>query len=266
MIKLNLLPAHVHEGGRIRLSIIIFLIVVGLEVGVILWAKQGYASQEKWFTTDKDYYTQRTTMIKGKIDESKKLADPSKKYADLNDFFRRKTVVDYTQQLAAVMAEVPGKFGGTTAWFDSMVIEKNNVTLTGKVKGIMNFVDFYFKMKGRGVTVKPGDPGPKPWPANPRTQEIPLTLSATLSKEIPAAPKVPDGVDPWTKLYMKHGEAPAEGAEGAAGAEGAPAEGAPAPGVPAPGAPAPGAPAPGAPAPGAPAPVSPPPGAPAPGR
>ncbi len=213
MIKLNLLPGYVHEKGRIRLSIIIFVIVVALEVGVILWAKQGYDAQAQWFTKDKAYYTKRTEMINQRIEDSKKLSGPSTQYATLITFFSRKPVVEYAGALGGVMKAVPAKLGSTDAWFDSMTINKKDVTLNGKIKGIMNFVDFYFKTKDAGFTVKPGDPGPLPFPENPRTQEIPITLTCALDVEIPETVKAPDGVSPWPALYKKRGEgaAPAEG-------------------------------------------------------
>jgi hypothetical protein len=223
MIKLNLLPGYVHEKGRIQASIAIFLIVVGLEVGVILWAKQGYEAQAKWFATDKTYYTERTTMIDSAITASKSLAEPSKKYETLVTFFKRGPVVDNMKLYTSAMAAVPQKLGSTGAWFEDMNISKKEVTLTGKVKGIMNFVDFYFMLKGKGFTVKPGDPGPMPWPKNPRIQEIPITLTCTLDAEVPEAAKGPEGAQPWTALYKKRGEgAPAADPNAPQGEGGAP--------------------------------------------
>ncbi len=220
MIKLNLLPGYVHEKGRIRLSIIVFLIVVGIEVGLIFWAKMGYEAQAKWFDVDKQYYTERTKMINTEIEGTKSLNGPSTKYATLIEFFRGAKIVEYNKALVETMSEVPGKLRGANAWFDKMTITGKKVTLPGHVKGITNFVDFYFKMKGAGFTVTPTGKTPMPWPANPRTQVMDVELSTELAAGIPAeTEKAPEGTVPWKDLYKAHSDKPAEGAEGAAPAD-----------------------------------------------
>jgi len=81
--------------------------------------------------------------------------------------------------------------------------------------------------------VKPGDPGPMPYPQNPRTQEIPITLTCSLDVEVPETIKAPDGVSPWTAFYKKRGEgapaadpnAPADGGAPPADGGAPPADG-----------------------------------------
>lgn len=240
MIKLNLLPGYVHEKGRIRLSIVVFLIVVGIEVGLIFWAKMGYEAQAKWFDSDKPYFTDRVAMITKEIDGTKTLNAPSLKYDALIAFFRGEKIIEYNKAVVETMAEVPSKLRGANAWFDTLNIKGKTVTMDGHVKGITNFVDFYFKMKGNGFTITPTGKTPMPWPANPRTQVMDVKISTELTAGIPAeTEKAPEGTQPWGALYKAHSDAP-PAAEGGAAPEGGapPADGAaPAPGGPPAGAP-----------------------------
>lgn len=237
MIKLNLLPGYVHEKGKIRTSIIVFLVIVCIEVGVIFWAKQGYEAQTSWFTKDKQYYTDRVTEINDGIKGTDQFTAPSTAYDELVPFFKRESCTAYTEKLLKVMSDVPNKLKNVDGWYDDLTIKDDELTMPGHLKGIMNFVSFYFDMKDKGFTIAPSDETiPKPFPAKPNTQEMRFTLTVKLDDKIPAKVAPPKDAVPWPSLYKAHGAAaaPAEGAPGVPGGGPAAAPGVPngAPGVP----------------------------------
>jgi hypothetical protein len=237
MIKLNLLPAYVIEVRRIRVTVIVFVILLALEGGVVFKANADLQAQEKWFGDDKTYYVGRKATIEKAKTEADAVEAKSKAYTALIDFFKRGAVQEYNTKLAASMQEVAAAIGPhSTSWYNEILLEKNSFTLTGHVKGLMNFVSLYFKMKDAGLTITPRAPeawetelwqknnkeeilaAPTAYP-KPMSQWIAIKVAGTLKAELPAPPTPPEGMVPWTQL--------AQPPAAAAPAEGAPAEGAP---------------------------------------
>lgn len=242
MIKLNLLPSYVIEARRIRTVIVVFIVLLGIEGGLIFKAYTDMQAQEAWFKADKEYYVKRKQTIDASVAAATAWKGNSGAYATYNSFFTRDAVIEYNNKIALCLEEAAELVGGGKAWFTSLNISKDELTVTGKINGLMNFVNYYFRMSDAGLLVVPAAQ-PAASPNKPTLgQQVPLSISGKLKKNaVPEPPGLPDTPELPSDLYKQAGSTPAPGAAPAAGA---PAAGAPAAGAPAAGAPAPGAPAP----------------------
>ena len=223
MIKLNLLPQYIIEFRRIRTVILVFVITLAIEGGVVFKVYSDLQAQEVWFTKDKAYYDTRTTMINGEKSKADAIAGKAGKYASYIEYFTRKPAVDNANGIAKVLEEAAQKLGKTSAsWFDEITIDKGTVSANGNINGLMNFVNFYFKMKKASFTVTPAAQ-PAPTPADAKVtmaQTVPLTISGTVSA-MPTAPAPPEATPSIpADLYKPAGAAPAAVAPGAAAAPG----------------------------------------------
>lgn len=222
MIKLNLLPQYVIEYRRIRLLIIVFVVALVFEGGIVFKAYTDLKAQAAWFVNDKSYYDTRQKKIadaKAKADAAEAKQNSYKPY---NDFFQRDAVLKYNHQMVACLQEVAGLVGGQpAAWFDDLTLDKSSVTMHGKIKGLMNFVNFYFKMKDTGMKLEPAAQ-PASSPKSPTlNQEVALQVSGSIKSALPDKPPLPQGETPKTPgdLYI-----PYKGASAPGGAPGAPAK------------------------------------------
>jgi len=217
VIKLNLLPQYVIEARRIRVVVILFLVLLGLEGGIIYKAYIDLQAQETWFTNDKNYFTDRTKMIQGKKQERDLWKGKKDIYRPYIDFFTRNAIIQYNEGIAAAIEEAANTVGSGQTWFDSLSVTKDGqATATGHIVGMLNFLDYYFKMKPKGFTLVPqARPAPSyardKWTLN---DELPILVSGKITRTFPAKPTIP-GETPVTpdKLYIPWGgtAAPAGG-------------------------------------------------------
>ncbi len=225
MIKLNLLPSYVIEKRRIRTVIVVFLILIGVEAGVVFKAYADLQAVEKWFKDDAPYFTKRADMINAEKTKATTWETQAKVYEPYISFFTRGAVIDYTNGIATSLAEAGKLVGGGKAWFDKLTITGNAVEYEGHIKGLMEFVNFYFKAKASTppLTVEPLAI-PAPSPSQPTmNQEVVLKVKGTVTAGLPAAPG-PVGEAAETNLlyHSASGAAPEAGAAAGAPA-GAPA-------------------------------------------
>lgn len=235
MIKLNLLPQYVIEFRRIRVLIIVFVAVLLLEGTVVYTAYTDLQKQAKWFTDDKGYFTARKSMIDGEKSKADELNTKSASYQPYIDFFTRGPVVKYNEGIVTSLQEVAKMVGGGPAWFDDLTLADTNVTMNGKIKGLMNFVNFYFKMSDTGMKVTPAaHPAPSADAStvkNTMAQVVPLVVVGTIKTALPKPPAPPDKAMTPSELYIPATAAgAAAGTPGAPGAPGAAAAGTPTPG------------------------------------
>ncbi|MHB9024483.1 MAG: hypothetical protein ACYC7E_09945, partial [Armatimonadota bacterium] len=219
MIKLNLLPPYVLEKRRIIMWIWIFLVLIGAESGILFKVYLDYKAQEDWFRSDKSYYEQRKSTIDKAKSDADAISTKVSPYTGYNDFFTRGQTVQYVQELAKAMAEPTTVLSSSPdLWYDNLTIDGKGVSTTGTIRGLMNFVNYYFKLKDAGYTV---EPRAKPFPAPMTTQKVPLVVTGMNKTELPKPPAPPAAVK-WGDLYLEAGKAaaPAEGGAAAGGAPG----------------------------------------------
>lgn len=201
MIKLNLLPRYLLEIRRLKIMSVIFGIIFAAVCGVILKAHADLKSQAAWFAKDKLYYQ----SYKREIETAKAAADAisvnAAIYPEFNKFFTRGPAQDHADAIAERIVEAVNAVSGQKAWFTTMRIEKSDVTLTGEIQGLMNFVNYYFHLKGNNFSVAPAA---QPYPASPVNQVISLNVTGKLSAPLPE-PKGPPSSTPamanWSDLY-----------------------------------------------------------------
>lgn len=221
MIKLNLLPQYVIEVRRIRVVIVLFLVLLVLEAAIIFKAYTDLNLQVAWYTSDMKYFTDRTAMIQQEKSARDALVEEAKIYRPYIDFFTRNAIIKYNDEIAASLAEAANAIGGGKTWFDSLTVAKTGeVAATGHIKGMINFLDYYFVLKAKMFTLIPQaqparSPAQKDWTIY---NELPVQVTGKITKIFPAAPGVPATPDTPDKLYVPNGG-------GGAAAGGAPAGG-----------------------------------------
>lgn len=231
MIKLNLLPSYVLEAKRIRNVIVIFVVLLLLEGGIVFQAYLDLTAQEAWFPKDQKYFEERTAMIQKEKATTKALQDKVNVYDPYIKFFTRGEVITYNNTIATSIEEAAKAVGGSKAWFSTMTIKGKDVTVNGRIKGLMNFLNYYFAMKTKGFKITPAAKTAASPDRPTLNQEVPLAMTGSITTSLPDPPKAPgDAGAAYTSLFQAAGAAPAAGAGGAApaaGGAGAPA-GAPA--------------------------------------
>ena len=222
MIKLNLLPQYVVEARRIRTVIVIFLVLLGLEAGVVYQAFTDLRKREVWFNMDKNYFTQRTTKIAGVKMTRDNLKGQSAVYRPYIDFFTRNAIMQYNDAIATSLEEVARTIGGGRAWFNTLTVNKDgSVLVTGQIRGLLNFLDYYYRMKDVGYAIVPAAQ-PASSPSNPTlNQLVPINMAGTVQSKLPDKPAAP-GEAPVTpdKLYIPAGGGGAPAAPPAGGPPG----------------------------------------------
>ncbi len=212
MIKLNLLPQYVIEFRRIKVLVVCFVVILALEGGVVIKAYLDLKQQAAWFTGDKEYFDNRKDMISKVVTEASTWKDNSTKYDTYNTFFPRAGVNAYNSAIVLTMQEAASGIGGARqAYFTDMVIhDGTKVDYRGKIKGLMNFLEFYFHMEDQSFTVTPGANPARP-AASPAARDctlndsIDLIVSGSVKDGLPTAPKL-DGTSSWEALYQPYGE------------------------------------------------------------
>jgi len=197
VIKLNLLPSYVIEARRIRTVVILFVVLLALEGGIVYQAYSDMQKQIDWYTKDKEYFAQRTTMVKGEKEKRTKLENESKVYEPYINFFSRDAIITYNNDIATVIEEAANAVSGgpkAQPWFDDLTVKKGGeVSANGRIKGIINFLDYYWKMKEVSFTLTP-QARPAPSPAQPTlNDELRVIVSGKIAKSFPTAPTMPPG-------------------------------------------------------------------------
>ena len=213
MIKLNLLPPYVPERPKIRTVIVTFIILLALQGGVVFKFYLDLQAIEKWFPTDSQYYDARKAVIDAEGAKAVEIAGKADAYTTVVGFFNRTAAQEYTTKLATTLTEATAKIGVTQGvWYKDMTIDSTGALKlnNGDIKGLMNFVEYYFKMKDAGFTIQPAA---QPYPA-PLDQHIALNITGTVSA-LSAAPIAPGTFSGWADLYKAAG-ATTPGAEGEA--------------------------------------------------
>ena len=237
MIKLNLLPQYVAEARRIWIVIITFLVLFAFVGGGTYLGYTGLVAQEGWFGKDQKYFEERTEMIK----KEKQATDALKSKAGIYDpyikFFSREEVLEHNKSIAETLDEAAKTIVGdpmaTPPWFNTMTVSKEGeVEVEGQIRGLMNFLDYYFKMKDKSFAIAPAAI-PAPSPNRPTMEQlVALKVTGTLTKKFAAPPTAPGEVLTPENLYTPAGGTPAAGGTSGAGRGGPGAGGGPAPGRP----------------------------------
>ncbi|MHB9132500.1 MAG: hypothetical protein ACYDBB_15625 [Armatimonadota bacterium] len=260
MIKLNLLPSYIHENRRAWIVLVIFVVLLMLQGGVFFKAYMDLQAREKWYTKEGgpgiNYFQGRVTLINEAKTKADGIGTKAEAYTKYTTFFTRGEVLKYNYSIADAMAEVANSLGTTKgAWYEKITITPDKkFTADGRIRGLMNFVNYYFKIKKMGGEWKLTPmalPYAKKFDA--MNQKIELKVAGSYTTEILKPPTPPETDEPYDQLYH------AAGASADASGQAAPAGGAPMPGGPMPGGPMPGGPMPGGPMPGGPG-MAPPPG------
>ena len=223
MIKLNLLPSYVLEVKRIQMVIVIFLVLLALEGGVVFKAYIDLQAQEAWFQKDKAYFEQRTAMIQKEKATTKALQDQTGVYDPYIKFFTRGDVIAYNEAIAATIEEAATTVGGSKAWYSDMTITGSDVKVNGRIKGLMNFLNYYFQMKKKNFAIVPAAKTATSPDKPTLDQEVPLVTSGKISKSVPEPPKSPETPSEYTAVFKAAGAAaPADAGGGAPAGGGRP--------------------------------------------
>lgn len=197
MIKLNLLPSYVLEARKIRNVIIAFFVLLALEGGIIYKAYTDLKLQETWFTTDKNYFTQRTQAIKTAKQARDAIKGQSAIYRPYIEFFGRKAIIEYNNAIAETLLQAANDITSgqkDKPWFDELVVGKDGaVTAKGKIKGMISFLDYYFAMKDKNYTLAPQARPAASWNRSEWTlyDTLDVQLSGKVAKAFPTKPALP---------------------------------------------------------------------------
>ncbi len=223
MIRINLLPQYIIEIRRVRALIIIFVVILLLEGGIVYKAYTGLQAQAAWFNNDKKDFVTRKATIDQEISTASTMETKSHTYEPYLSFFKRDSVIDYNQKIVNSLTEAGKMVSGGHGWFTNMTISGgNNVTYTGKINGLMNFLEFYFLMEDAHFDVAPAaQPAPSPDAPTMLSKDIDLTVTGTLQNKLPDLPALPDAVKTPNDLYIPSGGGAATTGAGTAGGKGA---------------------------------------------
>lgn len=217
MIKINLLPPWIHEPRRILVLSIISLVIGGMGAGFMVMVKNDMLGPIDKYYTEKSAFEKVTQECEAQKSIATQWEGDSKKYDDYVKFFSGEGLKTYNDSIAQVLEEVSTKVGTFPgAYYQTVTISDKSVTLNGKIKGLMNFVSYYFQMKNQGMALTPNA---KPYSTS-LDQEIALETKGTLTKAPIAAPVPPTStpVSPYGDLY-KNSAAVAPPVPGAAPAK-----------------------------------------------
>ncbi len=242
MIKVNLLPKYYGEGKRILITIIVCVVILMIEAVPVLKVPADYKVWTDWFAPEKGFYGTYVSDAQAEIDITDKWKNEAGTYKKFISSMSRDATQKYNNGIVESLKDVSDRVGGGGAYFDDMTIEGSNVKMTGKIKGLMNFVNYYFKLSKNDLKL---EPMAEPYPESMDKQIIAVDVSGTLKKAMPTQPAFDFTTEDYGKLYVPKGGtsaapvnvgggggAAAGGAAGAAPAAGgeAPAGGAPAAG------------------------------------
>ncbi len=225
MIKINLLPPWIHEPKRIIILTIISLVIGGMGAGVLNAAKNDLLGPVDAYYKEIAAFGKQEALCKEQATIASTWQGDATKYDEYVKFFSGAGVKAYNNSIADVLEEVATKIGTYPgAYYQSVTIADKSVTLNGKIKGLMNFANYYFKMKAAGMKLTPNA---KPY-ATSLDQEIALATSGSITKTVLPAPTPPTGTPAavYTDLYKAAGGGAAGGA-GDPGGGGAPPTGTP---------------------------------------
>ena len=214
MIKLNLLPSHIFEMRRIIITVVVFAVLFALEWGFLFKFKADVLAQSAWYTTD-------TTRVKGyQTDLDKYASDETafKGYPDvykkwLETFDQLQPYKVYTGKIAVTMAEAAKKLAGGGVWFKTITIANDGgVTAAGKIKGSMQFLNYYFRIRDLKGTLTTLAPAVK---VDPKSDTAVIDVNVTwpgAATAFPTPPTLPDSTNPHDSIFK-----PAGGGAAAAG-------------------------------------------------
>ncbi len=254
MIKLNLLPKYYGEGKRILITVIVCVVILLIEAVPVLKMPADYKLWTDWFAGEKSFYPTYQKKAEDEIAVTEKWKSEAETYKKFLAAFSRNATQEYNNKVVKSLVDVAYRVGGGGAYFDDMTLHDSNMQMTGNIKGLMNFVNYYFKLSKNDLKL---EPMAEPFPYPMDSQIIPVKVSGALKEAMPTQPGFDFTSEDYNTLYVPNGgkvtaPTPNVGGGGAA----APPAGAPAAGgaAPAAGGTAPG----GAPATGVPAGVAPP--------
>jgi len=211
VIKINLLPPWINEPRRILVLSIISLIIGGMGAGFMIVVKNDLTGHIDPYYKDVAAFEAQTQLCKKQVEVAAGLKGDQGKYDEYVDFFTGAKLKAYNGSIADVLEEVATKVGTFPgAYYEKVTIKGDkSVQLDGKIKGLMNFVRYYFQMKAAGMTLAANA---MPY-STPLEQEITLKTTGSLTKTVLPAPTPPSGnpaVD-YKELYKAGGAAPAPG-------------------------------------------------------
>jgi len=235
VIKLNLLPSHIFEAKRIIITIIVSVVLIAMEWGFIFAMKSGVNAQVAWF--DKD--TSRINAYKGDLDkyvteETTFKSTPDVYVKWIDTFGQLQPFKEYASKIAVTLAQAAQKIGGGGAWFTDMKVEQDGkLSANGSIKGSMQFLNYYFRirdLKGDLKTLAPA--------VVVKNSQLGDTISVTISwpgaaSGFPTPPDLPDTTpsrSQFDSIFLPSGGgAAAPAAGGPSGPAGPPATGPSAP-------------------------------------
>lgn len=236
MIKVNLLPKYYGEGKRILITIIVGVVILIIEAVPVLKMPADYKMWTDWYISEKaPFYDEYGKAADGEIAVTEKWKGEAGTYKKFLTAFSRDETQKYNNAVVESLVDVASRVGGGGAYFDDMTLQDSNVKMTGKIKGLMNFVNYYFKLSKNELKL---EPMAEPYPESMDKQIIAVNVAGTLKKPMPSQPAFSFTADEYGTLYVPNGStAPAPpnvggGGGGAAAGGTAPADGGAAGGAP----------------------------------
>jgi hypothetical protein len=238
MIKVNLLPKYYGEGRRIMLTIIVGVVILLIEAIPVVKMPADYKLWTDWFAGEKKFYQDYGTKADAEVAVTEKWKTDATTYTKFLGSFSRGETQKYNNTIVQALNDIASRVGGGGAYFDEMTLQDDKVVMQGQIKGLMNFVNYYFKLSKNELLLQPMA---RPYPTSMDRQIIAVNVIGTLKKPMPVQPAFDFTAEDYDKLYVPDGgtatsPVPNVGAGGAA-AGAAPAGAAPgaAPGGAAPG-------------------------------
>lgn len=218
MIKVNLLPSYIAEFRRMKILAVVFAVLFIIEGGLAMGWSNGRKAQTEWMNTDKARLDAMAGQYKSYQGDADKLKSNSEAYSSyIKFFYGLGPMKDYNAEMVdKTFTEAAQKIGGDgTAYHDFTVKATGDLEATGRMKGSLQFLNYYFRMKDQSFTLDPAVQ------VGPLTQTVKLHVVGKVSP-LPTPPSVPGTNNTWDALFKSVSGAVAGGAGAAPGAPGAP--------------------------------------------
>jgi hypothetical protein len=201
VIKLNLLPPYINERRRMLMAIVVFVVLLLPLAFVIFELQSGWQQQEAWYNTEAQNYTTYTSSVSTYQKGADDVKSAAGQYKDwITTFGDLAPSRAYCQKTAQSLIEAGNLVSGGGSWMDQMeVFSDGTVKTKGKIKGTMQFLAYYFRLKDKGCTL---DPAVQPAPMQKMTDTVPLVVSGKVTA-LPSAITLPgSGKNNWSDLYQ----------------------------------------------------------------
>ena len=227
MIKVNLLPSYVIEFRNIKKIAIIALIVV--VVGLIgVWKYDtDLKDQQAWYQEDKIRCDERVKVVQEYAKGAEELATKAGAYSPWINGFTLQVYQDYVESIAATMSSVGGAIAGRGLWYKTLKVgTTGSFSAEGTIKGAMQFLNYYFRMKDSGFTLEPVvEPYNASRGVTARNYQyefhIPLRVNGQVGNSMLPTPTLPETGSNWPSLHQPVG-GQQQGGTGTPGTTGAP--------------------------------------------